>query len=59
MGLLTVIMGATLAGLANVMSGNDVVMNVADMNGNLRAGLDLMVRDFLQTGSGLPAQPLA
>jgi type II secretory pathway pseudopilin PulG len=55
MGLLTVIMGATLGGLANVMSGNETVMMLSGMNNSLRTGLDLMVRDLLQTGSGLPA----
>ncbi len=55
MGLLTVIMGATLAGLANVMKGNELVMTVASMNNSVRAGLDLMVRDLLQVGSGLPS----
>lgn len=55
MGLLTVIMGATLGGLANVIKGNEIVMMIATRNNSLRAGLDLMVRDFLQVGSGLPA----
>ena len=55
MGLVTLIMGATLGGLANVVSGNEHVMMLSNMNGQLRSGLDLMVRDFLQVGSGLPA----
>ncbi|MEO8678201.1 MAG: prepilin-type N-terminal cleavage/methylation domain-containing protein [Vicinamibacterales bacterium] len=55
MTLLTLIMGATLGGLANVMTGNETVMMLSTMNGQLRSGLDLMVRDFLQVGSGLPA----
>jgi hypothetical protein len=55
MGLLTVVMGATLGGLANIMKGNELVMNIASMNDSARAGMDLMVRDFLQVGSGLPS----
>jgi hypothetical protein len=55
MGLLTVVMGATLGGLANVMKGNEIVMTIAHMNNSARAGLDLMVRDLLQVGSGLPS----
>lgn len=55
MGLLTVVMGATLGGLANVMKGNEIVMAVASLNNSVRIGLDLMVRDLLQVGSGLPA----
>ena len=55
MGLLTIIMGATMSGLADVMKGNELVMTISSMNGNLRAGMDVMIRDLLQTGSGLPA----
>jgi len=55
MGLLTVIMGATLGGLSSIMKGNEIVMAVATMNNAVRAGLDLIVRDLLQVGSGLPA----
>ena len=54
MGLLTVVMGATLGGLANVMKGNEIVMAIASLNNSVRAGLDLMVRDLLQVGSGCP-----
>lgn len=55
MGLLTMIMGVTLGGLSSIMKGNEIVMAVATMNNSVRAGLDLMVRDLLQVGSGLPA----
>lgn len=55
MGLLTIVMGATMGGLANVMKGNELVMTIAAMNNSVRAGLDLMVRDLLQVGSGLPS----
>jgi type II secretory pathway pseudopilin PulG len=55
MGLLTVIMGVTLAGLSDVMKSNDLVVSLASMNNNLRAGTDLMIRDLLQAGSGLPS----
>jgi prepilin-type N-terminal cleavage/methylation domain-containing protein len=55
MALFTVVMGATLGGLSSVMQGNDLVMNIAQMNDSARAGMDLMVRDLLQVGSGLPA----
>ena len=57
MGLLTVIMGATLGGLADVMKGNELVMTISGINNSVRAGLDLMVRDLLQVGSGLPVEP--
>jgi hypothetical protein len=55
MALLTVIMGATLGGLSNIMKGNDMVMMIAGANNALRGGMDIMVRDLLQVGSGLPA----
>jgi hypothetical protein len=55
MGVFTVVMGATMAGLANVIQGNETVMTVAQINNSARAGMDLMVRDFLQVGSGLPS----
>ena len=30
-------------------------MTVASVNDSVRAGMDLMIRDLLQTGSGLPS----
>lgn len=55
MTLLTVIMGATLGGLSDIMKGNETVMMISSTNNTLRGGMDLMVRDLLQVGSGLPA----
>ena len=55
MGIFTVIMGATMAGLSDVIKGNETVLQMANMNNSVRAGMDLMVRDLLQVGSGLPA----
>ena len=55
MALLTVIMGATLGGLSDVIKGNETVMMIASANNSLRGGMDLLVRDLLQVGSGLPA----
>jgi hypothetical protein len=55
MGVFTVIMGATLAGLSDVINGNNLIMSVSAVNNSARAGMDLMVRDLLQVGSGLPA----
>lgn len=54
MGVMTVVMGATLGGLSNAMKANDAVLNMTGMNGSIRAGMDLIVRDMLQVGSGLP-----
>ncbi len=55
MGILTIVMGATLAGLADISKGNELVMSISAMNSALRAGTDLMIRDLLQAGSGLPS----
>lgn len=54
MGVLTVVMGATMGGLSDVIKGNDAVLQMTTMNSSLRAGMDLIVRDLLQVGSGLP-----
>lgn len=54
MGVMTVVMAATLGGLSNATKANDAVLNVTGMNGSIRAGMDLLVRDMLQVGSGLP-----
>lgn len=54
MGIMTIVMAATLGGLSNAMKANDAVLNQAGMNASIRAGMDLMVRDMLQVGSGLP-----
>ncbi len=55
MALLTVIMGATLGGLSDIMKGNASIMMISSTNNTLRGGVDLMIRDLLQVGSGLPA----
>ena len=54
MGILTVVIGATLAGMANMMTANEIVLQTATMNNALRTGMDLIIRDLLQVGSGLP-----
>lgn len=54
MGLMTVILGVTLGGLSDATKANDAVLNLTGMNGSIRAGMDLLVRDLLQVGSGLP-----
>jgi hypothetical protein len=54
MGIMTVVMGATMGGLAEIVKGNDTVLQMTGMNNSIRAGMDLIVRDLLQVGSGLP-----
>jgi type II secretory pathway pseudopilin PulG len=55
MGLFTMVMGITLSGLSSVMKSNELVMTISAINNSVRGGLDLMVRDMLQVGSGLPS----
>jgi len=55
MGILTIILGATLTGMANMMTSQEMVLQTAAMNNSTRSGADLMVRDLLQVGSGLPS----
>jgi type II secretory pathway pseudopilin PulG len=52
--LLTVVMGATLTAIGYAKRVNDSVLRISDMNRTLRAAMDMMVRDLLQVGSGLP-----
>jgi prepilin-type N-terminal cleavage/methylation domain-containing protein len=48
------IMGATLTSLKNAYRANESAKSVTSVNNNLRIGIDLMVRDLIQVGQGLP-----
>jgi hypothetical protein len=54
MAVTTVVMGATMTAVTDALRTNDAVMRVTSVNDGLRAGMDLIVRDLLQAGSGLP-----
>lgn len=54
MGLMTLVMGVTLGGLASATRANASVLNLTSMNNSIRIGMDMLVRDMLQVGSGLP-----
>lgn len=54
MGILGVVMAATMGGLVSATKANEAVLNVSTMNTSIRAGMDLLIRDMLQVGSGLP-----
>jgi type II secretory pathway pseudopilin PulG len=53
-GIMTLIMGATMSALSQAMKANETAVLVTAMNNSLRTGMDLMIRDLLQVGSGLP-----
>ena len=55
MAILTVVVGGALAGMSNMMTANEMVLQTATMNNSLRTGMDLIIRDMLQVGSGLPS----
>jgi hypothetical protein len=55
MGLSVLVIGAAMQALAGAFETNHTVMNVTDMNRALRTGLDMMTRDLLSAGDGLPA----
>jgi prepilin-type N-terminal cleavage/methylation domain-containing protein len=54
MAILLVVIGATLSTLTDALHANEAVTGMADMQDNLRAGMNLMVRDIVQAGSGIP-----
>lgn len=50
-----VVVGAALTAAQNARRANELATQLLDMNGGLRAAMDLMVRDLIQVGQGLPA----
>jgi prepilin-type N-terminal cleavage/methylation domain-containing protein len=54
MGIMTLVMAVTLGGLSQATKANASVMNLTSMNASIRVGMDMLVRDLLQVGSGLP-----
>ncbi len=54
MAIMVTIMGATMTAMMHATRANETAVLVTAMNSNLRNGMDLMIRDMLQVGSGLP-----
>lgn len=54
MGVMTVIMGVVFQVMSGAIKSNQQTLLVTGMNANLRTGMDLMTRDLLQTGQGMP-----
>ncbi len=54
MAIVLLIMGATMTALSNAYRSTESARGIIDVNNNLRIGTDLMVRDFIQVGQGLP-----
>lgn len=55
MAVTTVIMGATMTALNDAVKATEAATLLTGLNGGLRTAMDLMVRDLLQVGQGLPA----
>ncbi len=54
MAITTVILGATMGAMNNAITATDSASQITNMNNGLRTAMDLMVRDLLQVGQGLP-----
>ena len=52
--VMLVIMAATLGAFNDALRVNEAASLFADMDQNLRAGANLMIRDFMQAGQGIP-----
>ena len=53
-GIMTLIMASTMSALSQAMKANETAVLVTTMNNSLRTGMDIIIRDMLQVGSGLP-----
>jgi prepilin-type N-terminal cleavage/methylation domain-containing protein len=53
--LVTIVTGAALGAFTSALRATDTLTQKLEMNDQLRIALDLMVRDFIQVGQGLPA----
>ncbi len=54
MAIVLVIMGGTLTALRDGYRATESATNILGLNNNMRIGVDLLVRDFIQVGQGLP-----
>ena len=52
--VMSIILAATLGALTSAMKTTQGVTEMADTQENLRAGMNYMIRDLIQTGEGIP-----
>ncbi|HUA00151.1 MAG TPA: prepilin-type N-terminal cleavage/methylation domain-containing protein [Candidatus Aquilonibacter sp.] len=52
--ILLIVVAATLGTLRDAMHTSEAITKMADVQDNLRSGLNLMARDIVQAGSGIP-----
>jgi prepilin-type N-terminal cleavage/methylation domain-containing protein len=55
MAITLIIMGGTMAAMSNAMRSSETARLMTGMNAGLRTAADIMVRDMLQVGQGLPS----
>lgn len=55
MAITTVILGAVMATMTDAVRATESATQVTNLNNGLRTAMDLMVRDMLQVGQGLPS----
>jgi prepilin-type N-terminal cleavage/methylation domain-containing protein len=55
MTITTVILGATMSAMTHAINATDLAIQLTSMNNSLRTSMDVMVRDMLQVGQGLPS----
>ena len=55
LGLTLLVMASTLGAMNNALRANDLAQLTTNMNQGLRTAMDIMVRDMLQVGQGLPS----
>jgi prepilin-type N-terminal cleavage/methylation domain-containing protein len=54
MAVMLFVMSGVFMAMRNAMDAEESVRNITTMNSNLRSSMDLLVRDMLQVGQGLP-----
>jgi prepilin-type N-terminal cleavage/methylation domain-containing protein len=55
MAITTIILGATMLAMNDAIKATDTATQLTDLNNGLRTAMDMMVRDSMQVGQGLPA----
>ena len=54
MAITTIILGTTMVAMSDAVKATDSAKQITDLNNGLRTAMDMMVRDALQIGQGLP-----
>ena len=50
----TIVLGATMAAMNDAIKATDSAAQITELNNGLRTAMDIMVRDAIQVGQGLP-----